>query len=88
MAVCSATMPEDIRDLRIAICGGGVAGISAGLGLKLAGFRSVDIYESVSQLGEVGAGINVGESVRACSREAGFKLTPQSRKQVRTFTES
>lgn len=55
-------LEEDLKtSLRIAICGGGVAGISAGLGLKLAGFKNVDVYEFAGQLGEVGAGINVGK---------------------------
>lgn len=55
---------HEVRDsLRIAVCGGGIAGISAGLALKLAGFRHVDVYESASKLGEVGAGINVGKAL-------------------------
>ena len=33
------------------------------MGLKLAGFKHVDIYESASKLGEVGAGLNVGPNL-------------------------
>ncbi|KAF3940847.1 hypothetical protein ABW19_dt0206316 [Dactylella cylindrospora] len=46
------------RALKVVVVGGGVAGLAAALGLRLAG-HSVTILESVSEIKEVGAGIQV-----------------------------
>lgn len=43
---------------RIAIVGGGIGGLTAGIALKAAGFKPV-IYERAPEFGEVGAGISL-----------------------------
>lgn len=45
-------------DKRIAIAGAGIGGLAAGLALLKQGF-DVDIYEQASELGEVGAGVQI-----------------------------
>lgn len=40
-------------------------GFGTAVGLKKVGFKNVDLYESASQLGDVGAGINVGKFMAA-----------------------
>ena len=47
-----------MKDLRIAVIGAGIGGLSAALGLLRAGLRP-RVYEQVPQLGEVGAGLSV-----------------------------
>ena len=47
------------RTMRIAIVGGGIGGMVLGLSLLDAGIKDVDIYESTSNLKELGLGINV-----------------------------
>ena len=43
---------------RIAIAGAGIAGLATALSLLQQG-RKVDVYEQASQLGEVGAGLQI-----------------------------
>src|SRR5262245_49902202 len=45
--------------VRVAIAGGGIGGMALALSLHDAGFRDVDVYESVSRVKELGVGINV-----------------------------
>jgi 2-polyprenyl-6-methoxyphenol hydroxylase-like FAD-dependent oxidoreductase len=45
--------------MKVAIVGGGIAGMSLALSLHAAGFDDVDIYESASGIRELGVGINV-----------------------------
>ncbi|THH13371.1 hypothetical protein EW146_g6830 [Bondarzewia mesenterica] len=53
------------RDFRVAIVGGGICGLLCAIGLSKAGIR-VDIFESASKYGEVGAGVGIGpNAVRA-----------------------
>jgi len=47
------------NDLSVAIVGGGIGGLSAGLSLYRAGF-DVHVYERAAALSEVGAGIQIG----------------------------
>src|SRR5918911_1623178 len=47
------------QPLRIAIIGGGIGGMAAGLTLSRAGF-DIALYEQAPQFGEVGAGIQLG----------------------------
>ena len=47
------------RDKPILIAGGGIGGLTAALGLAQKGFRST-LLEKASQLGEIGAGIQLG----------------------------
>ena len=51
-------MPS-IADLRIAVVGAGLGGLTAAVALRQAGF-AVDVYEQASELTEVGGGINLG----------------------------
>lgn len=45
--------------MKVAIVGGGIAGMCVALSLHAAGFDDVDIYESASAIRELGVGINV-----------------------------
>lgn len=45
--------------MKVAIVGGGIAGMSLALSLHAAGFDDVDIYEAASGIRELGVGINV-----------------------------
>jgi salicylate hydroxylase len=45
--------------LRVAVVGGGIGGLSAGIALQQAGL-DVTVYEQASALGEVGAGVGLG----------------------------
>lgn len=47
------------RNLRIAIVGGGIGGLTAAAALRARGFE-IDVYERASTLSEVGAGIQIG----------------------------
>src|SRR5690242_11492323 len=47
------------RDKPILIAGGGIGGLTAALGLAQKGFRTI-LLEKASQLGEIGAGIQLG----------------------------
>ena len=47
------------KDIRIAIVGGGIGGLTAAISLLQAGF-DVQVYEQSRLLSEVGAGINIG----------------------------
>src|SRR6201993_1270167 len=48
-----------VRAQPILIAGGGIGGLAAALGLAQKGFRSI-LLEKASQLGEIGAGIQLG----------------------------
>ena len=47
-----------MNDKRIAIAGAGIAGLTTALSLLQLGWK-VDVYEQASQLGEVGAGLQI-----------------------------
>src|SRR5437764_5193311 len=47
------------QSFRIAVIGGGIGGLTAGLSLRQAGFR-VDVYEQAPALTHIGGGINMG----------------------------
>ena len=47
-----------MSEKRIAIAGAGIAGLTTALALLQQGFK-VDVYEQASQLGEVGAGLQI-----------------------------
>jgi salicylate hydroxylase len=49
--------------LRIAIAGAGMAGMATALSLAQKGFELIDIYETASNLGFVGAGIQVAPNL-------------------------
>ena len=50
---------NDIKDLRIAIVGGGYGGASAAKALQCVGAENVHVYEQASALAQVGAGIGL-----------------------------
>ena len=55
--------------MRVAIAGGGLGGLAAALFLLRAGVRDVVVFEQQSQLGEIGAGIQVApNAVRLLQR--------------------
>ena len=52
-------------DLPIVISGGGIGGLATACGLAQKGFRSI-VVEQTSQLGEIGAGIQIGPNAFHC----------------------
>lgn len=46
-----------MKDLRIAIVGAGIGGLTAALAMQRAGYK-VTVHEQASELGEVGAGLS------------------------------
>lgn len=50
-------MAKSNKDLRIAIIGAGMGGLTAALALAKKGFTNINVYETASNLGFVGAGI-------------------------------
>lgn len=53
----------DYRDLKISIIGAGMGGLACGLAFAKKGFRQIDIYETASNLGFVGAGIQLAPNM-------------------------
>lgn len=53
----------DVRDLHIAIIGAGMGGLGAALAFARKGFKHIDVYETASNLGFVGAGIQMPPNV-------------------------
>lgn len=53
----------DIKDLRVAIAGSGMGGLGAALALAKKGFKYIDVYEPASDLGFVGAGIQMAPNM-------------------------
>jgi salicylate hydroxylase len=51
------------RDLQIAIMGAGMGGLGAALALAKRGFKHIDVYETASSLGFVGAGIQMAPNM-------------------------
>ncbi|KAF4454496.1 salicylate hydroxylase [Fusarium austroafricanum] len=49
----------DTKDLHIAIIGAGMGGLGTALALAKRGFKHIDVYETASNLGFVGAGIQI-----------------------------
>lgn len=58
-------------DLKIAIIGGGIGGLTAGIALQQAGF-SPRIYERAPEFGEVGAGISMSPNATLGLESLGF----------------
>jgi salicylate hydroxylase len=59
-------------DIRVAIVGGGIGGLSAALFLRRAGVRDVAIHEQSSALREIGAGIQVAPNAVRLLRRLGL----------------
>ncbi|KAK3353050.1 hypothetical protein B0T25DRAFT_200154 [Lasiosphaeria hispida] len=53
----------DFRELRIAIIGSGMGGLGTALAFAKKGFKHIDVYETASNLGFVGAGIQLPPNV-------------------------
>jgi salicylate hydroxylase len=51
------------RDLRIVVVGAGMGGLASALSLAQQGFEHIDVYESASNLGFVGAGIQLAPNM-------------------------
>lgn len=56
-------MAQSPQDLRIAILGAGMGGLTCALALAQEGFKNIDVYESASNLGFVGAGIQLAPNM-------------------------
>ena len=69
------TMSDANRRLKVAIVGAGIGGLTAAAALHQKGFE-VQVYERASQLGEVGAGLQIAPNavkvIRALGLEAEF----------------
>lgn len=55
--------PKDVLDLHICIIGAGMGGLATALALAKQGFRHIDVYEYASNLGFVGAGIQLAPNM-------------------------
>ncbi|KAI5868523.1 FAD/NAD(P)-binding domain-containing protein [Durotheca rogersii] len=53
----------DFRDLRISVIGAGMGGLACALAFAKKGFKHVDVYETASNLGFVGAGIQLAPNM-------------------------
>lgn len=51
------------QDLQIAILGAGMGGLTSALALAQQGFKNIDVYESATDLGFVGAGIQLAPNM-------------------------
>jgi 2-polyprenyl-6-methoxyphenol hydroxylase-like FAD-dependent oxidoreductase len=60
-----------MSQLRIAVVGAGIGGLSAALSLRQAGF-AVEVYEQAPELTEVGGGINMGPNALRVLRRLGL----------------
>jgi salicylate hydroxylase len=60
------------RPLRVAIIGGGIGGLTAGLALHRSGLR-VDVYEQAAEFTEVGAGVSLGPNALTLLRRLGLE---------------
>ncbi|SPN97562.1 related to salicylate hydroxylase [Cephalotrichum gorgonifer] len=58
-----AARPSDVRDLNIAIIGAGMGGLGCALSLAKKGFKNINVYETASGLGFVGAGIQMAPNM-------------------------
>ena len=61
------------QDLKIAVIGAGIAGLSTALALSRRGFKNVTIFERAEQLTEVGAGIQLGPNAVRVLTELGLQ---------------
>jgi ribulose 1,5-bisphosphate synthetase/thiazole synthase len=59
----SDTMTKTPQDLQIAILGAGMGGLTSALALAQQGFKNIEVFESASDLGFVGAGIQLAPNM-------------------------
>ena len=57
------SMNKAIEDLHICVIGAGMGGLACALALAKQGFTHIDVYESASNLGFVGAGIQLAPNL-------------------------
>lgn len=53
----------DVKELRIAVIGAGMGGLACALAFAKKGFKKIDVYETASNLGFVGAGIQLAPNL-------------------------
>ena len=63
--------PSEIKDLNVAIVGGGYAGATAAIALSQLG-ANVNVYEQAKSIGEVGAGIGLRPPIVQAFRDLGI----------------
>ncbi|KAK5790076.1 hypothetical protein VI817_007363 [Penicillium citrinum] len=56
-------MANSPQDLKVAILGAGMGGLTTALALAQRGFKNIDVYESAHDLGFVGAGIQLAPNM-------------------------
>ena len=56
-------MAKTPHDLKIAIIGAGMGGLTTALALAQRGFKNIDVYENAHDLGFVGAGIQLAANM-------------------------
>ncbi|RMZ85907.1 hypothetical protein DV736_g6542, partial [Chaetothyriales sp. CBS 134916] len=61
--MASTTLNSDVKKFRICIIGAGMGGLTCALALAQAGFENIEVYESASNLGFVGAGIQLAPNM-------------------------
>ena len=55
--------PKEVLDLEVCIIGAGMGGLATALALAKQGFRRINVYEYASNLGFVGAGIQLAPNM-------------------------
>ena len=63
MAYKYATPTTEAKQLKICIIGAGMGGLACALALAKAGFERIEVFESASNLGFVGAGIQLAPNM-------------------------
>ncbi|KAI1133117.1 FAD/NAD(P)-binding domain-containing protein [Nemania abortiva] len=53
----------DVKDLRVSVIGAGMGGLACALAFAKKGFKKIDVYETASNLGFVGAGIQLAPNL-------------------------
>lgn len=61
--VGAAELDSDVPNLKICIIGAGMGGLTTALALAAGGFRDIEVFESASDLGFVGAGIQMAPNM-------------------------
>lgn len=60
--------------LRVAVVGGGFAGLTLAIGLQKYAHHDVQVYEAADKFSEVGAGIACGTNVQQAMRSTGQSI--------------
>ena len=58
-----STMDKAVQNMKICIIGAGMGGLTCALALVKQGFKNIEVYESASNLGFVGAGIQLAPNM-------------------------